>query len=77
MEDNLSDYFQLANNISAGITQTDSWNSGAGFVPVGTNSNAFTGSLNGGGYSISNLYINLSSTNYVGLFGYATTGHYQ
>ncbi len=64
--------YQLAANIDAG--QTATWNAGAGFVPVGTNTNAFTGSLNGAGYAISNLTINRPTTNYVGLVGALGTG---
>ena len=42
-----------------------------GWAPVGTSaSNAFTGSLQGAGYTIRNLYISIASTvNRVGLFG--------
>ena len=43
-----------------------------GWVPVGTTANPFTGSLQGAGYEIQNLYINLSSTSTIqraGLFG--------
>ncbi len=63
-----SSFFELENNIDA--TGTSNWNSGAGFIPVGTNG-AFTGgltSLTGNYFAINNLYINLPTTNYVGLF---------
>ena len=41
----------------------------AGWAPVGT-STAFTGSLQGGGYTIRNLYISIeTTTTHVGLFG--------
>ena len=47
-----------------------------GFSPIGTyvandNSVAFTGSFDGAGHKITNLYIKRSSTDNVGLFGYA------
>ena len=42
----------------------------SGFVPVGTNSSAFTGSFNGQGHTVSGLAISRGGTNYVGLFGY-------
>lgn len=50
------------------------YNDGAGWEPIGwflTNQNnlPFTGSYDGGGYIISNLYINSSDSGYVGLFG--------
>jgi len=64
----LSSNYVLANTIDASGTAT--WNSGAGFVPIGTLQNEFTGSLNGQGYTINNLTINPgSSTAYIGLFG--------
>jgi hypothetical protein len=44
-------------------------NSGAGFIPIGTYSTRFTGSYDGDGYTIDNLYINRSSTDYIGMFG--------
>jgi hypothetical protein len=43
-----------------------------GFVPIGVSpgtGNAFTGTLNGNGYSINNLTIQRQYMNYVGLFG--------
>ncbi len=46
------------------------WNSGSGWEPIGNYSTPFTGSLDGGSYSISGLFIDRSSTDYVGLFGY-------
>ena len=71
----LADYFQLANDIPAGFTQTHNWNSGAGFMPVGSGvSNPFTGNFDGKGYSITGLYINNNSLNYLGLFGYISSG---
>jgi len=42
---------------------------GAGWMPVGTSSTYFTGTFNGNGYKIENLYINRGSADYVGLFG--------
>ena len=41
----------------------------AGFAPIGDNTNRFTGTFDGGGFTISNLYIR-ASTNNIGLFGY-------
>ena len=54
----------------------DGWNDGAGWEPVGTwvspidPGNPFTGSFDGDGHTISNLYINRDGTEGVGLFGY-------
>jgi len=46
------------------------YNGGAGFIPIGNNSTKFTGSYDGDGYTIDNLYISRTSTDYIGLFGY-------
>jgi len=60
--------YVLKNDINASITRT--WNSGAGFMPIGASSSSyFRGSLNGRGYNITDLFINRSSSSYVGLFG--------
>ncbi|WP_211310102.1 beta strand repeat-containing protein, partial [Aquicella lusitana] len=64
--------YTLTSNVDlSGINNTaDIWGgSSSGFIPIGTVSAAFTGSLNGQGYEISNLYINRPSSQYVGLFG--------
>jgi len=71
---------ELVNNIDASGTTT--WNSGAGFVPIGkydgTNSsdaNAYQGTFNGQGFTISALKVNLpSSVSGVGLFGDTASG---
>jgi filamentous hemagglutinin family protein len=68
--ESLSAYYQLANNINAG--ETSSWNAGAGFIPVGNNSTPYSGTFNGNNYTISNLFINLPTTDNVGLFGYTS-----
>ncbi|MBL7136282.1 MAG: peptidase A26, partial [Candidatus Marinimicrobia bacterium] len=60
-------YIQTA-NIDA--STTSGWDGGAGFSPIGNNSTKFTGSYDGDGKTIDNLYINRSGTNYIGLFGY-------
>jgi hypothetical protein len=62
-------YFVQTANIDA--SATSSWFSGAGWLPIApTSSSPFTGFYDGGGKSISNLFINRPSTDYVGLFGY-------
>ncbi len=66
----LSSIFGLANDIDA--STADSWNLGTGFTPIGNNSTPFTGTFNGNSYTISNLFINLPTTNDVGLFGYTS-----
>lgn len=49
-------------------SDSQSWNSGEGFIPIGSSSSRFTGSYDGNGFSISNLHINRLA-NYQGLFG--------
>ncbi len=69
--------YQLANNIdltSAMNNPADIWasdaaiNSGTGFIPVGKSGTPFTGTLNGEGNIINDLYIN-QTANDTGLFG--------
>jgi len=42
------------------------------WTPIGTNKAAFMGILDGNGYEIKNLDVNLSAQDYVGLFGYSS-----
>ncbi len=49
------------------------YNSGAGFNPIGSLSHPFKGFFNGNNYTISNLYINRSDTQNIGLFGYISS----
>ncbi len=51
-------------------TDTQNWFDGAGFLPIGNNNQRFTGTYNGDGYQISNLYIDRPDQRYVGLFGF-------
>jgi len=41
------------------------------WTPIGSSSNHFTGTFDGGGHTISNLTINSPAENYQGLFGYS------
>jgi filamentous hemagglutinin family protein len=63
----LSGNYVLGGNIDA--TATSTWNSGAGFTPIGNASGQFTGTLDGLGHTISNLTINMPTASNVGLFG--------
>ncbi|WP_059412904.1 GLUG motif-containing protein [Cupriavidus basilensis] len=65
----LSGRFTLANDIDASGTAT--WNSGAGFTPVGGNGFYFIGSLDGQDHAISGLVIDRPGVSYIGLFGNA------
>jgi len=71
MKNDLAADYELANDIDACATLT--WNGGLGFEPVGWNQAPgfakFTGSFDGKGFTISNLYINRPTTTCSGLFG--------
>jgi len=69
---NLGGDYYLANDIDCSGFDYDS--DGKGFMPIGTSSSPFTGTFDGNGYKITNLYINRSSTDHVGLFGYIDSG---
>ena len=56
IENDLSAYYELANDIDASVTV--GWNGGAGFLPIGDWGNRFTGSLDGKGYTVDSLFIN-------------------
>lgn len=60
-------HYILANDIDA--VDTETWNGGVGFEPIGPESMPFKGSFDGQGYVISNLYINRPDLVGVGLFG--------
>ena len=63
--------YVLGQGIDLSATQhpSDLWNTATGFVPIGNLLTPFTGSLSGGGFGITNLYINTPGVSYVGLFG--------
>ncbi len=61
-------YFQQTADIDASATST--WDSGAGFSPIGNTTTNFNGDYEGNNYTISGLFIDRSSTGYIGLFGY-------
>ncbi|HYW34190.1 MAG TPA: IPT/TIG domain-containing protein, partial [Balneolaceae bacterium] len=63
----LSAYFKQTKDIDASATQN--WNGGKGLAPIGNKHHTFTGTYDGNGKIINNLYINRPSANYVGLFG--------
>ncbi|MFC1644147.1 GLUG motif-containing protein, partial [Candidatus Omnitrophota bacterium] len=61
--------YALANDIN--VSETSTWNSGAGFDPVGDSTTPFTGTFNGNGYAISEINIDRFQNN-VGLFGFTS-----
>ena len=67
IQNNLNGNYMLKGDIDASTTK--SWNSSAGFKPIGDAKNSFAGVFDGMGYTINDLYINRASDDYVGLFG--------
>jgi hypothetical protein len=77
--DNWDNHFKQTASISfnADESQVD-WDgdgvadgaSPAGWSPIGNSTTNFTGDYNGQNFTINNLYINRTATEYVGLFGY-------
>ncbi len=62
-------HYILMNDIDA--TATSGWNLGGGFVPIGASASPFQGTLDGKGFTISNLVVNRPTEDYIGLFGWA------
>ena len=67
MSADLAGKYVLAKDVDASATST--WNSGAGFAPVGTDTNRFSGVLDGLGHAVNDLTINRPGTDFVGLIG--------
>jgi filamentous hemagglutinin family protein len=68
-------YFSLLNDLSSTISDytnlaSSTANSGAGWNPIGDNTNKFTGTFDGANKTIDSLFINRPTGNYIGLFGY-------
>jgi hypothetical protein len=72
---------QVRNHLAAHFRQTADidlgtapWNKDKGWRPIGasTSGSPFTGTFDGGGFTISGLTINRPATGYQGLFGYTT-----
>jgi len=51
-------------------SDTEFWNDGAGFSPIGNSTTLFNGGYNGNDFLIDGLYIHRGTTDHVGLFGY-------
>ena len=75
MEDDLDGDYVLANNIDAspanpnsGNWDEEEWPGATGFRPVGSANPWFTGTIVGTGFTITGLYINRPTTDFVGLF---------
>ena len=72
--------YELLNNLNfdqnndGAITQADTtyWNSGQGWMPIGSDANPasrYTGDFKGNGYTVQNLFISRSTVSYQALFG--------
>ena len=66
-----SDSYTQTADINAWTTA--SWDGNQGWTPIGNSSTYFTGYYDGQNYAVSNLYINRSSSDNVGMFGFVNT----
>ena len=74
--------YELMNDLDFADTQWEDPTGGifsgtrvtGGWAPIGDNSSRFTATFEGNDCTLSNLYINRGSTDYVGLFGYLGSG---
>jgi len=70
MESHLDGNYSLGGDINC--YDTRNWNLGEGFLPIGNyDASPFTGSLNGRGHFVSDLYISRAAEDYVGVFRYS------
>lgn len=69
VQNDLNQDYYLTQDIDA--SETVNWNGGKGFKPI---RGEFTGTFDGNGHVIENLYINRPSTDYVALFGHTGSG---
>ncbi|MFC6757802.1 MULTISPECIES: CARDB domain-containing protein [Haloarcula] len=67
MNEDRDAHYVLGNDIDA--SDTENWNDGAGFDPVGDDENKFTGSFDGQNHSISGLTVNRPTEGFAGLIG--------
>ena len=79
IRDNLGGSYLLMNDLdstTAGYEELASptASGGAGWQPIGTTDNPFTGTFDGQGYEIRDLFINRPDESYVGLFGWVGEG---
>jgi hypothetical protein len=79
IRDNLGGHYILMNDLdstTAGYEELASptANQGQGWQPIGTSDNPFTGSFDGQGYEIRDLFINRPDESYVGLFAMVNEG---
>ena len=83
MKNDLAGTYNITADFSCAMTNPSSesfdtggvWSDGKGFEPVGNPSTPFTGTVNGNGHTISDLYINRPDEGNVGLFGYVGSAY--
>lgn len=51
------------------LSDSETWNDGKGYEPIGNNIVPFTGKFNGNGHKITGIYINRPNLNNIGVFG--------
>jgi hypothetical protein len=79
VRDNLAGHHTLMNDLDSttpgyeGLAGGDG-NDGMGWLPIGTEDDAFTGSLDGQGYEIRDLFMVGSGLSHVGVFGFVGEG---
>lgn len=64
----LDAYYKILNDIDC--SETEEWNDGAGFEPIGNEEEPFLGELEGNGYKVNNLFIDREESLFTGLFGW-------
>jgi hypothetical protein len=79
VRDNLSGHHILMNDLdstTAGYTElaSSAANAGKGWEPIGAWPQVFTGSFNGQGYEIRDLFVSRSKESFIGLFSYVSVG---
>jgi hypothetical protein len=80
VRDSLGASYRLMNNLdstTAGYMElaSETANTGRGWEPIGTSDDQFTGSFDGQGYEIRDLFINHPGESYVGLFAHISWIH--
>jgi methionine-rich copper-binding protein CopC len=68
---NSGKYFKVMNDIDLDVSP---YNTGSGWSPIGNSGSSFYGKFNGNGQTISNLFIDRTSTVDIGLFGNVSSG---
>lgn len=65
-------YYKLQNDIDA--SSSANWDTGRGFIPIGSEASKFSGNLDGANFTISGVTLRRSSTSHVGLLGWMEGG---